>query len=260
MKTGSIGLNLATAYATATSTPANPHMPGRVEEKDLKGKLRELHKKRITQQREYDDLQKFCEKFKTDSKLTPKIFVKRYLNSLKNASDEMSSAQICLEGLVRYVQGRISKIHQENADIWIHDHTTILKNGSKVAANTSENLWVLAMVDRYIPQRGRYHVIDADAQQSVESRKHYKLEPSKLIPLPSLDQYPITKRRIFKPNEWVFAMYPGTTAFYRAKVLSSPNSKDSPPRYTLEFEDDGNKKIHVGIEKVAPLPRPSPSN
>eukprot|EP00468_Gymnochlora_sp_CCMP2014_P012498 CAMPEP_0167758604 /NCGR_PEP_ID=MMETSP0110_2-20121227/10558_1 /TAXON_ID=629695 /ORGANISM="Gymnochlora sp., Strain CCMP2014" /LENGTH=214 /DNA_ID=CAMNT_0007644893 /DNA_START=72 /DNA_END=716 /DNA_ORIENTATION=+ len=208
----------------------------------------------MSQAKDFDDLQKFCEKFKGDSKATTRAFLKRYLRCMQTSSEEVTLAQTCLQGLTRYVEHRIEKVYQNHADIWTHAGTERkLAPESKVAAMTSENLWVLVSVHSYIPQRDRYHVIDADTQQAMETRKHYKLEPSKLIPLPSFKEYPITKRRIFKPDEWVFAMYPGTTAFYRARVISAPNRKDPAPKYTLEFADDNNKKCQVDALFVAPL-------
>mmetsp|Transcript_19113 Transcript_19113/g.34175 ORF Transcript_19113/g.34175 Transcript_19113/m.34175 type:complete len:242 (+) Transcript_19113:163-888(+) len=232
------------------------------EQNELKRSLRELHQKRMAEQRDYEDLQKFCKKLKKDKNATSKGLVDRYVKAMKDSADEMVLAQTCLQSLQRYVDGRVEKIYQENADIWAHAGKRILPSGSKVAACTSENLWVLAQVDSYHQGRQRYHVTDADAQQAKEFRKHYKLEASKLIPLPPLSEFPLNKRRLFKPGEWVFAVYPTTTAFYKARVLAGPkqNSKkgDAVPKYKLEFEDDGNEIREVHVTDVTPLPRSRP--
>mmetsp|Transcript_16096 Transcript_16096/g.22479 ORF Transcript_16096/g.22479 Transcript_16096/m.22479 type:complete len:234 (-) Transcript_16096:96-797(-) len=223
------------------------------EQKELKRNVRELFTKRIAQQRDFDELQKFCEKSKTAD---GRGLVKRYLKGLKDASEEMTLAQTCLEGLLRYVKARVDRVQRENADIWSHAGKRVLPAGSKVAANTSENLWVLARIDQYMAARQRYHVVDDDEKQDVETRKRYKLEASKIIPLPSLGEYPITHRKIFRPGERVFAVYPNTTAFYKARVVTQPNKKDADPKYQLLFEDDGTTMTVVSVTNVVPIPVP----
>mmetsp|Transcript_20405 Transcript_20405/g.39433 ORF Transcript_20405/g.39433 Transcript_20405/m.39433 type:complete len:248 (+) Transcript_20405:73-816(+) len=226
------------------------------EHKELKRNLRELHQKRLVQNRDFDECQKFCERLPTEKKPNHRGLVKRYMKAVKDAADEMTLAQTCLQNMVRYVEHRIEEIYQNNADIWTHAGTgRILPDGSKVAARTSENLWMLYLIDHYLPApRNRYDVVDADSQQPMEERKHKKLEPSKLIPLPDLDEYPLNKRRIFKPGEWCFAIYPGTTAFYRAKVIQIPNKRESEPKYKLQFEEDDGAQRDVKVVHVAPLP------
>eukprot|EP00466_Bigelowiella_natans_P017461 jgi/Bigna1/75202/fgenesh1_pg.33_\ len=209
------------------------------EQKELKRKIKDLITKRNAQQRDFDELQKFCERSEKEKKPNARTLAKKYIKTLKDASDEMAGAQSCLQELVRYVEARVAKVNKENADIWTHYNVRILAPGSKVAAYSS-NMWMLAIVRNWIPARRRYDVIDGDEKQTAERRKHYILEPTKIVPLPSLTEYPLSQRRIFKPGMRVFAIYPNTTTFYGCRVMSQPKLRDHTPKYVVLFDDDSN--------------------
>ena len=61
------------------------------------------------------------------------------------------------------------------------------------------------------------------------------------IPLPLTEPSVYTSYNEFRRGEWVLAMWPDTTCFYKALVHTTPSMfmEEAPPRpYLVEFEDD----------------------
>ena len=79
-----------------------------------------------------------------------------------------------------------------------------------------------------------------------------------MIPLPSLRDAPMGRRREFSRGSSVLALFPvaGVTTFYRAEVVAGPRKrKDN--KYTLQFEDDEEEGVdgrEVSAQYVAPYP------
>lgn len=155
----------------------------------------------------------------------------------------------------------------DKLDIWSHSHTIIADQTTVAAlvdAHSIPNLWILAAVEGYRPGlRPKYQVYDidipnaADAGAHIESaapRKNYSLDPRKIIPLPSLADVPLAKRREFKVGERVLAVFPqdNVTTLYPATVAASKKKKHE--YYTLQFDDDDVDTREVHVERICPLP------
>lgn len=74
-----------------------------------------------------------------------------------------------------------------------------------------------------------YYIKDMDDDHDLNSNGQHnktnenRLTIDKILPLPTLDAVSIARRKVFKPNDRVLALFPGTTCFYPATVLQQPN-------------------------------------
>jgi len=143
-------------------------------------------------------------------------------------------------------------------DIWNHEGT-ILPKGSQVAALVDQHsvprLWILASIRSYSAERDRYEVMDEDAgdEKNEPLKKVYTLDATKIVPLPSLQDVPLTVRRQFARNERVLAIYPGTTVLYPSLVIQAPR-KTKTDDYVLLFDDDEGQNRIVNATYVIPFP------
>jgi hypothetical protein len=162
-----------------------------------------------------------------------------------------------------------NKTMSERDNIFNHEGI-ILREHTPVAAlidwHSNPPLWIQANIVSYRGgPRPKYTVLDHDVSSS-EHGKYYHLDPQKIIPLPSLQEVPLHKRREFKAGERVLAVYPvdGVTTLYPATVSSDSSSlasgvgkkKRDKPRseiYCLEFDDDDQIVREVHVEKICPL-------
>ncbi|CAG8499304.1 5427_t:CDS:2 [Funneliformis caledonium] len=138
--------------------------------------------------------------------------------------------------------------------------SNLIKTGSLVAAKQpknkdSEENWILATVVSYKPESRQYEVEDADRDESSNRPGERFVVPAKnvmAIPKPA----DIRSSQEFTPNTIVLALYPGTTCFYKAAVVLSPNRLSQSPQrtYLLTFEDDDNAQRHVNIQYVLEKP------
>lgn len=81
-------------------------------------------------------------------------------------------------------------------------------------------------------QRPKYEVLDEDTGEGGEGgengmpsrQKRYVLDPRKILPLPSLQEVPLSKRKEFGKGTRVLAVFPtgGITTLYPAEVLQPP--------------------------------------
>ncbi|KAJ8546386.1 hypothetical protein K7X08_018969 [Anisodus acutangulus] len=69
---------------------------------------------------------------------------------------------------------------------------------------------------------------------SLANYRKYKLPWSHIIPFPKISDLATTPE--FPPGKQVLAVYPGTTALYKAIVVQACKMKTDD--YTLEFDDD----------------------
>mmetsp|Transcript_16089 Transcript_16089/g.32820 ORF Transcript_16089/g.32820 Transcript_16089/m.32820 type:complete len:280 (+) Transcript_16089:316-1155(+) len=85
--------------------------------------------------------------------------------------------------------------------------------GSQVAISLTEDNeeWILGKVVSHSPETGTYKIADEDPDTATQP-KVYTLPDSQVIRLGSLPP--------LKKGELVYAVYPDTTAFYRANVVS----------------------------------------
>eukprot|EP00252_Welwitschia_mirabilis_P025736 TRINITY_DN8174_c0_g1_i1.p1 TRINITY_DN8174_c0_g1~~TRINITY_DN8174_c0_g1_i1.p1 ORF type:complete len:271 (+),score=70.97 TRINITY_DN8174_c0_g1_i1:222-1034(+) len=133
--------------------------------------------------------------------------------------------------------------------------------GDQVAArvrpdDAEKDEWIVVKVIHYDKDTAKYEVIDEEPGDDDESgQRKYKLPPSCIIPFPkstdpsSAPEFPVRSQ--------VLAVYPGTTALYKATVVVSHHKKKI-DEYLLEFDDDEEDgelpKRSVPFYHVVPLP------
>lgn len=135
--------------------------------------------------------------------------------------------------------------------------------GDQVAARvTTDNddkvEWIVVKVIRYDRDTAKYEVIDEEPGDDEESyQRKFKLPPSHIIPFPKRTDPSNTPN--FATGVQVLAVYPGTTALYKA-IVSFSHRKKKFDDYLLEFDDDeedgldGLPKRSVPFHHVVPLP------
>jgi len=112
----------------------------------------------------------------------------------------------------------------------------------------------LAVVISYNADKNKYHVEDVD-QDETGTRQKYMVPPKNVIPIPSVAE--VRQLPEIPAHTDVLALYPGTTCFYNAIVITPPSkNKDASTQgcYKVQFEDDNDETkvvtaIHV-LEKM----------
>ena len=120
----------------------------------------------------------------------------------------------------------------------------------------SEEDWILAIIIKVIStDKGKfvYEVRDADDDNTQVAPI---IAPQKfVIPLPEAKAL----SHDFPVGSTVLALYPDTSCFYRAEVISTPKQMQAvsgarQPTYKLKFEDDDNQEHAVSAEWVVEHP------
>ncbi|KAI7902605.1 SGF29 tudor-like domain-containing protein [Cokeromyces recurvatus] len=136
----------------------------------------------------------------------------------------------------------------------------ILTNGTSVAAKhptqkDKNEEWILAIVISYHIDTNKYQVEDVD-QDEFGQKQRYMIQPRNVIPIPNIDE--AKELTELNAGQDVLALYPGTTCFYKAKVITPP-SKNKDIQYTsnyqVQFEDDNNEFKYVMPEYVLEIPK-----
>lgn len=206
------------------------------------------------------------EKMKNMQKETVKL-VKEYLNAI-------AMLRKCKEDLPRVVAANLKVIRDKQkreydrsqCDIWCQDK--YLQPDRIVAAFSTQNftnneeqkhpiLWKIIRVD----DKGElFTVFDID-----NSGKREMLSRKQLIPIPTLEQAPLSARKIFAQGEDVQAIFPGCTMFYPATVTFPPrasrpdfdvtgsNHSARAFQYQLVFHGDNGQEQWVDAEHVIPI-------
>lgn len=136
----------------------------------------------------------------------------------------------------------------------------ILSPGTSVAARQPKQKdkneeWILAIVLNYHTEKNKYQVEDVD-QDDFGQKQRYMLQPRNVIPIPDADEakgYPELNQ-----GQDVLALYPGTTCFYRAKLVTTPTKNKDPAyagNYKVQFEDDNNDFKYVMPRHVLEVPK-----
>lgn len=104
------------------------------------------------------------------------------------------------------------------------NHNTILTPGTQVACldKSANQFWVLGYVNRYLSDIKKYEVLDdADGEEQTYRvfKKHLRVIPK--------------KSPTFEPKKKVLAVYPGTTVFYPARLVSRKGKN-----WMVEFDDE----------------------
>jgi hypothetical protein len=118
--------------------------------------------------------------------------------------------------------------------------------GSEVAAKVKDT-WIHARVVRWHSRTKRYEVEDADTESQTEKSDRYQVQPRHIIPLvvPKLAE-------TFEQGERVLALFPWTTSFYAATVVSKGPKHEPGDKYGVRFDDD---KEEGKIVKKRKIPR-----
>ncbi|KAI3776904.1 hypothetical protein L1987_46694 [Smallanthus sonchifolius] len=140
------------------------------------------------------------------------------------------------------------------------DHLANLK-GEQVAARVTQedadkDEWFIVKVIHFDRDTREFEVLDEEPGDDEEpaGQRKYKLPMSHIIPFPKRND-PSTAQD-FPPGKHVLAVYPGTTALYKATVVNARKRKTDD--YVLEFDDDEEDgslpQRHVPFHKVVTLP------
>ncbi|KAJ8593972.1 hypothetical protein M405DRAFT_557631 [Rhizopogon salebrosus TDB-379] len=143
-------------------------------------------------------------------------------------------------------------------------HPPAGKTADGGTADVDENTWILAVITKCINQdKNRYEVRDAEPQEDGQPGQCYNTTLRAIIPLPDLTAPPTSAAHLnayqeFPTGSTVMALYPDTSCFYRAEVISSPRDLQPVGRhiamYKLKFEDDDDQEHSVAAQWVVEWP------
>ncbi|KAF8134802.1 SGF29 tudor-like domain-containing protein [Mycena galopus ATCC 62051] len=151
---------------------------------------------------------------------------------------------------------------QQNRKVAFHQPSGKPSSGGKPSSNANantdagENNWILAFVVRCLNNdKNRYEVQDPEPQENGEPGLCYNTTLKAIIPLPDPNAPPgspshLSSYQEFPPGSTVMALYPDTSCFYRAEVISAPKYTQQ----TGRFEDDDNQEHSVSAEWVVEWP------
>ncbi|KAJ1538203.1 hypothetical protein HK405_014013 [Cladochytrium tenue] len=131
----------------------------------------------------------------------------------------------------------------------------LLSPGAQVVVpRPAQQDFILAIVVRWIAEKQKYEVEDAEDDEENPGTRRCYLFPSKMvIPLPKA-----AATREFPDNHIVLALYPGTSCFYRATVITPPSKmvdEDYAGLYAVRFEDDGGFDRYIDPKVVLDYPK-----
>ncbi|EYU44796.1 hypothetical protein ABFS82_08G007200 [Erythranthe guttata] len=112
--------------------------------------------------------------------------------------------------------------------------------------------WFVVKVIHFDKETREFEVLDEDPGDDEEStgQRKYKLPMSHIIPFPKRGD--LSTSPDFPPGKNVLAVYPETTALYKATVVQARKRKIDD--YVLEFDDDEEAQRLVPFHRVVPLP------
>ncbi|KAE8707631.1 hypothetical protein F3Y22_tig00110378pilonHSYRG00024 [Hibiscus syriacus] len=144
---------------------------------------------------------------------------------------------------------------------------------ARVTSDAEKDEWFVVS-DKFDEKTKEFEVMDEEPGDDEEGgvRRKYKLPASCIIPFPK--QNDPSSTREFAAGRHVLAVYPGTTALYKATVVSTPRKyfvciswravhriisfQRKSDEYLLEFDDDEEDgalpQKMVPFRKVVPLP------
>ncbi|GMY13249.1 SAGA-associated factor 29 homolog A-like isoform X1 [Fagus crenata] len=134
--------------------------------------------------------------------------------------------------------------------------------GEQVAARVKldeadKDEWLIVKVLHFDKDTREFEVLDEEPGDDDEGggQRKYKLPMSRIIPFPKRNDP--TNATYFPPGSQVLAVYPGTTALYKATVVNG-HRKRKTDDYLLEFDDDEENgslpQRTVPFQKVVALP------
>jgi len=134
--------------------------------------------------------------------------------------------------------------------------------GEQVAAKVTpdeadKDEWFVVKVLHFDKETREFEVLDEEPGDDDEGggQRKYKLPVSSIIPFPKRNEP--SSATDFPPRSQVLAVYPGTTALYKATVVNG-HRKRKTEDYILEFDDDEEEgalpQRIVPFHKVVALP------
>ncbi|KAE8700047.1 hypothetical protein F3Y22_tig00110569pilonHSYRG00373 [Hibiscus syriacus] len=108
---------------------------------------------------------------------------------------------------------------------------------ARVTSDAEKDEWFVVKVINFDEKTKEFEVLDEEPGDDEEGggQRKYKLPASCIIPFPKRNDPSSTQE--FPAGRQVLAVYPGTTALYKATVISTPRKRKS-DEYILEFDDD----------------------
>ncbi|KAE8720125.1 hypothetical protein F3Y22_tig00109916pilonHSYRG00067 [Hibiscus syriacus] len=128
---------------------------------------------------------------------------------------------------------------------------------ARVTSDAEKDEWFVVKVINFDEKTKEFEVLDEEPGDDEEGgvQRKYKLPAPCIIPFPKRNDPSSTQE--FPAGRQVLAVYPGTTALYKATVISTPRKRKS-DEYLLEFDDDEEEgalpQRTVPFHKVVPLP------
>ncbi|KAE8710034.1 hypothetical protein F3Y22_tig00110328pilonHSYRG01148 [Hibiscus syriacus] len=128
---------------------------------------------------------------------------------------------------------------------------------ARVTSDAEKDEWFVVKVINFDEKTKEFEVLDEEPGDDEDGglQRKYKLPASCIIPFPKQNDPSSTQE--FPAGRHVLAVYPGTTALYKATVISTPRKRKS-DEYLLEFDDDEEDgalpQRTVPFHKVVPLP------
>ncbi|KAL5572809.1 hypothetical protein UlMin_022406 [Ulmus minor] len=161
----------------------------------------------------------------------------------------------------RRIEGNDQKRKRMKTDSDITRMSPSILKGEQVAAKVNagdgdKDEWFVVKVMHFDKDTKEFEVLDEepDDEESSGQRK-YKVPMSAIIPFPKRNDP--SSAPDFPPGRHVLAVYPGTTALYKATVVNG-HRKRKTDEYLLEFDDDEEDgslpQRTVPFHKVVPLP------
>ncbi|XP_011101805.1 SAGA-associated factor 29 isoform X2 [Sesamum indicum] len=154
-----------------------------------------------------------------------------------------------------------SEIPRQSPSMRSHLESLANLKGEQVAARVTQedagkDEWFVVKVIHFDKETREFEVLDeepGDDEESTGQRK-YKLPMSHIIPFPKRND--LSSVPDFPPGRHVLAVYPETTALYKATVVQARKRKIDD--YILEFDDDEEDgslpQRSVPFHRVVPLP------
>ncbi|KAI0233728.1 hypothetical protein L0F63_002043, partial [Massospora cicadina] len=101
-----------------------------------------------------------------------------------------------------------------------------------------------------------YQVEDAEADEADGQKSKYILSAKYVIKLP--EEQDLSYENEFPPGHEVLALYPNTTCFYKATVITPPSKNRGRGLhaydYMVHFDDDDNAERFIQRHNVVNMP------
>jgi len=195
--------------------------------------------------------------------------LRSYYNKAKNlAEEEASVSNACIDHLAGLIPGQAppkgkkpDPSEKKRKRVRVDDPARLssptqrstnpayanLVPGDQVAARISDDSenheWIVVKYTRYDREANKYEVIDEEPDDEGNGQRKYKLHASCIIPFTKRSD--VSNAPDYPIGSSVLAVYPGTTALYKAAVVG-PQRKKRSDDYSLEFDGD-EEEGQVGL-------------